>query len=225
MVNGLTGDSLLVIDNIDNPRDEDLPGVLSLRCKVLVSSRLKLTGFSHYDLDFLDTAACEELFYRFYKGKRDDESLGSILELTGYHTLTVELLARTAQNSAAALKDFLHTLQKKGFNLNGVIPERVETLWGNEKEKRRFFDHLLKVFELSNLTKEEIAVLTPLSLLPALYIEMNDLKDWLGPPGRGDTGKTLSPGPSRFGDHAEKPRYQRFLIRVIGAICGSLSPQ
>jgi tetratricopeptide (TPR) repeat protein len=177
---GLGEDSLLVIDNLDNPLDEDLSKILSLRCRVLVSSRLKIEGFLCYDLDFLTPAACTELFYRFYRGERDDVNLSKIIELAGYHTLTVELLARTAWNSASTLADFLHLLEEKGFNLNDVIPERCETMWSDNKESRRFFDHLLKVFALANLTEEEIAILTSLSLLPALYIEIKDISLWLG---------------------------------------------
>ncbi len=109
-------------------------------------------------------------------------SLEKIIELAGYHTLTVELLARTAREAAHKLKAFLLTLQQNGFNLNDAIPEQIDTLWNNEKSRRTFFEHILKVFDLSRLSEEEIDVLANLSLLPALYIDINMLFGWLGLP-------------------------------------------
>ncbi len=181
-LNSLDEHSLIVIDNIDNTQDEDLRKIFSLRSRVMASSRLKLKGFAHYDLDFLSPGACKELFYNFYKMEQDDGSLEKIIKLAGYHTLTVELLARTAQEAAQKLKAFLLTLQQNGFNLDKAIPERIETLWNYETARRTFFEHILKVFDMSRLTQEEIDVLSNLSLLPALYIDINLLCGWLGLP-------------------------------------------
>ncbi len=174
--------SLILIDNIDNTQDEDMRKIFCLRSRVMASSRLKLTGFAHYDLDYLSPHACKELFYNFYQIEQDDGSLEKIIKLAGYHTLTVELLARTAQEAAHKLESFLQALQRGGFNLSGAIPERIETLWNNETARRTFFEHILKVFDISRLSEEEIDVLANLSLLPALYIDINKLCGWLGLP-------------------------------------------
>ncbi len=181
-LNNLDEHSLIMIDNIDNPQDEDMRKIFSLRSRVLASSRLKLKGFAHYDLDFLSPGACKELFYNFYKIEQDDLSLEKIIELAGYHTLTVELLARTAREAAQKLNVFLKTLQQKGFNLSKAIPEQIDTLWNNETTRRTFFEHILKVFDMSRLSEEEIDVLSNISLLPALYIDINLLCAWLGLP-------------------------------------------
>ncbi len=176
--------TLIVIDNIDNTQDEELRKIFCLRSRVMASSRLKLTGFAHYDLDFLSPDACKELFYNFYQIEQDDVSLETIIKLAGCHTLTVELLARTAREAAQKLKSFLETLHKNGFNLNDAIPEQIDTLWNNETARRTFFEHILKVFDISRLSKKEIKVLSNLSLLPALYIDINKLCGWLGLPDR-----------------------------------------
>jgi len=178
-LNRLDKNSLLVVDNVENQKDKDLDKILRFPFKVIVSSCLQLEGFKKYDLDFLSTEACKELFYGFYKGKRDDKSLERIIELAGSHTLTVELLARTAQNSTSPLEIFLKTLEEKGFNLNDVIPEKVENLWDKKGEREKFFNHLLKIFDLSNVTEDELHILANLSVLPPIYIPIPDVSEWL----------------------------------------------
>jgi len=176
----LGGEVLLVIDNLDNAQDKDLGDIFRLPGKVLANSRLKLEKFDHYDLDFLEPAACHELFYRFYKREKDDLNLHRVLELAGYHTLTVELLARMAHRALQSLADLRCTLEKKGFNLNEVIQRDVTTLWDDGEKKRRFFDHILKVFPISGLEEEEKYILMNLSLLPSVFIEIKKLCIWLG---------------------------------------------
>jgi tetratricopeptide (TPR) repeat protein len=171
---------LLVIDNLDNAQDEDMGDIFRLPGKVLANSRLKLEKFDHYDLDFLEPTACRELFYRFYKREKDDMNLDRVLELAGYHTLTVELLARTAHSAPQSIADLRNTLEKKGFNLNEVIQRDVTTLWNEEEKKRRFFDHILKVFPLSGLEEEEKYILMNLSLLPSVFINIKQICRWLG---------------------------------------------
>jgi tetratricopeptide (TPR) repeat protein len=175
----LPPDSLLVIDNIENPDDEDLDKIKTLPFKVIANSRLNIDGFDNHTLEFLSAESCKALFYERYKGERHDEFVEKIVERCGRHTLTVELLARTAQNAALPVKKLYDQLVEKGFNLNGVIGEKVGTFWHNEKTKKQFFHHLLTVFELSNVSDSELFVLTNLSVLPAIYVSKEKIKKWM----------------------------------------------
>jgi len=172
---------LLVVDNIENPQDADLDALPALpgQVKVLVNSRSLIEGYEVRCLDYLSPAECRALFYEFYKGKADDEAVEKIVELCGYHTLTVELLAKTAHHAGMSIGSLYETLKKKGFNLNEVAGETVATVWHNEKEKRRFFDHLVKVFDISGVTKKELSLLVNMSVLPAVYIPMEWVRQWL----------------------------------------------
>jgi tetratricopeptide (TPR) repeat protein len=178
---------LLVADNIENPGDADLDALASLpaQVKVLVNSRNYIEGYEVRNLDYLSPAECRALFYEFYKGKpdnADDEAVDRVVELCGYHTLTVELLAKTAVHAGMGIAKLYDTLKKKGFNLNkvdGVGNEKVPTVWHNEKEKKRFFDHLVKVFDIACVTKKELSILVNLSVLPAVYIRMEWVREWL----------------------------------------------
>jgi len=175
----LPPDSLLVIDNIVNPTDDDLDKIKTLPFKVIANSRFSLEGFDNLTLDFLSSESCKALFYHYYRGERHDEFVEKIVDLCGRHTLTVELLARTAQNAALPVKLLYDKLVKKGFNLNNTISEKVSTFWHNEKTKKLFFHHLLKIFDLSNVSEKELHILTNLSVLPTIYIMMNEFAQWL----------------------------------------------
>ena len=175
---------LLVVDNIENPQDADLDALASLpnQVKVLVNSRSFIEGYQVQCLDYLSPGECRALFYEFYQGKRadeDDETVDRIVELCGYHTLTVELLAKTAHHAGMKIQSLYETLKSRGFNLNEVAGEKIPTFWHNEKEKKRFFDHLVKVFDISGVTKKELSVLVNMSVLPSVYIPMEWIREWL----------------------------------------------
>ncbi|NIM11366.1 MAG: TIR domain-containing protein [Candidatus Aminicenantes bacterium] len=180
-LNSLESNSLLVFDNIEDPEDDDLDTLTRLPFKVIANSRSVLPGLLAYTLDFLTEAFCRDLFYEYYKIEKNDDRVNKIVERCGRHTLTVELLARTAQNAAMSVASFYELLKKKGFNLNDVIGDKVHTFWHDEKTRKRFFDHLLKIFDISaaRVTEIELQVLTNLSVLPAIYIPMETIKEWL----------------------------------------------
>ncbi|MGE5340022.1 MAG: tetratricopeptide repeat protein [Candidatus Omnitrophota bacterium] len=185
---------LLVLDNIEDPEDPDLDIFTSLPAaiKVLVNSRSKIEGYELQDLDFLSPEDCKTLFYEFYKGKGDDVLVEKVLKLCGYHTLTVELLAKTAYHAAMTIGDLYQTLKSKGFNLNRG--EKVSTSWHNEKEKKTFFNHMVKVFDISNVGEKELSVLVNLSVLPSIYIPILWIAKWLNLTDNNDINALINKG-------------------------------
>ncbi|MCP4135633.1 MAG: ATP-binding protein [bacterium] len=176
----LPKNSLLIIDNVDNENDADLDIIRALPLKVAATSRDKLAGFKKYNLGFLSAGACKELFYEYYDIEKNDPVVDTIIGFAGFHTLTVELLAKTARNAALGIKELFDKLSDAGFNLNEVIKDKVDTFWHDEKAKKKFFEHMVKVFELSGVTEKEKYVLMNLSILPAVDIEMARVREWLG---------------------------------------------
>jgi len=221
---------LLVIDDIGNPGDADLDALASLPApvKVLANSRNKIEGYEAMPLDFLSPPDCRELFYRFYTGNRDDESVDRVIELCGYHTLTVELLARTAYHSALSAKSLLEALKGKGFNLTEVTTGKISTFWHNEKDKRTFFEHLAKVFDISGVTGEELVVLGNVSVLPAVYIPMEWVREWLGLEGMDEMVSLVDKGwlkrddRSRVYMHPVMQEVARYRTKPGAEMCGTL---
>lgn len=175
------GETLLVLDNIENPDDPDLDFLTTLRenIKVIANSRQSIAGFEVYSLEFPTGESCRVLFYRYFNGEKDDEAVDKLVNLCGRHPLTVELLAKTAQNAAMPINTLYKLLEEKGFNLNSVIRDRVEIFWHDERQRKQFFDHLLTIFDWSDVTNEERNILVNLSVLPPVYIPVSMVSEWL----------------------------------------------
>ncbi|MFW2502368.1 tetratricopeptide repeat protein [Clostridium diolis] len=169
----LSTNTLLIIDNFDNDNDDDIDAIISLPFHVLISSRMKLNNIENYNVEFLDEKSCKKIFYKYYKATSDDENLEKILNLCGYHTLTIEVLAKTAFVSRWEIKTLYEKLVEIGFNLNDVIKKGVTTNWDNNKESIKIFDHIRKVFNLSSITNEEKNVLINIAVLPSLDIDID----------------------------------------------------
>jgi tetratricopeptide (TPR) repeat protein len=178
----LEGNVLLIIDNIESPNDPDLDllKTLPVSIKVIATSRFWIHGFEVFPLEALPPGICRELFYQFYQGTPDDGAVNRLVELCGCHTLTVELLARTASKEKLPVTELVELLEKNGFNLDKVIGEPVGTFWHDEKAQKLFFQHLQTVFDLSELNKEEMHVLANLSVLPSVYIPTKEIWTWIG---------------------------------------------
>ena len=174
----LDPNSLLVIDNIEDAADENLQDIAQFPFKVVASSRMSMGFFLEYNLEFLSLEACKALFYEHYKVAGEDACLTCIVELAGLHTLTIELLAKTAKNAGLRLEELYERLIVQGFNLEG-IKEEVGITWHSEKGSKKLFEHLKKVFDLSNINENEKYILANLSILPSVLIPKSDVKEWL----------------------------------------------
>lgn len=123
--------------------------------------------------------SCKKIFYSHYNVEKDDERLEKIINLAGKHTLTVDLLAHTAEEATLSISSLYQKLKEKGFNLDGIINEEISTFWDNEKESLTLFEYLLKVFDIAKVSNEEKEVLMNLSILPSIDFQINEIKEWL----------------------------------------------
>ncbi len=180
-LNNLDNNTLLIIDNLDNPSDPDLKYVLAFPFKVMVNSRQIIPGFNPYPLGYLSVERCQEIFRKHYSRKADNATLAKIITLAGRHTLTVELLAKTARNAGLTPEQLQQELSDVGFNLSEIAPESVSTGWDDNEVQQQLFEHLKKVFILTKIKDEqEQYILMNLSILPAVFIERKTLSEWLG---------------------------------------------
>ncbi|MGH1364720.1 MAG: tetratricopeptide repeat protein [Calditrichia bacterium] len=209
--------TLLVVDDIDDVNDPDLAALRSLPLKVVSSSRLQLEGFESYPLGFLDMESCKEIFYRFYKGRRDEQTLEEIIDLAGQHTLTVELLAKTANHAKISIADLVERLKEIGFNLNEALPKNVKTLWHDEIDEKKLFEHLRNVFAMEDLTDDEVEVLSNFCVLPSEPLEAQTLSDWL----KKDLSDTLTALTAK-GWLSEQEGFEVFLHPIIAAVAREL---
>ena len=175
--------SLLIIDKANNKNDIITNrGLISIFKNVIITSRFKIDKdhFTGIDLDFLSPEDCLKLFQKYCPRVREPFFLNRIIELAGYHTLTIELLSKTLEKRrSTTAEDFFNILVEKGFNLNKVINIKIDSNWDSENNQKKFFEHLTKVFDLADLTKREKWLLIQFSILPSEFIPFMNIYEWL----------------------------------------------
>lgn len=175
------GRNLLVIDNAQKQITQkeiynQLPGAPNWQ--VLLTSRFNLAGFDHLPLDTLPLESARELFRMHHQGQYSEGELEALLQEIGYHTLTIELLAKLLDklNNIISVPKLTELLQQKQLNDPGL----QEKVWARHSgEERGIYLHLIKAFELTRLTGREIWLLKQFVVLPVERYTVATLADFL----------------------------------------------
>ena len=175
----LKGHNFLVLDNVSDEVEKLMDRLPSKpNWKVLLTSRQRLYGFEEYELGLLSHEDAKNLFCKHYKGEVNDEELEELKELVGYHTLTIELLAKTLE------KNF--TLERIKDLTNYLIDQKLDdevlqvfVRIAHSEEEVNIYSHLMKAFKLADLEQYEKWLLTQLSILPSIDINGSDLLHYL----------------------------------------------
>lgn len=175
------GKLLLFVDNVDKTvwDDEGLQRLSYIPGVVVLTSRQESLGdeFENYRIGFLSLGQCKEIYWKIcFKGNcketkseevRDLEFM--IEELTGRHTITIELLAHLAYTKHWSVKKLREELQQKGFCL--------------EFRKNGELVNIQKSYEVlydfSKLTKAERNILEAFSVFPYIPLSAETCDQWL----------------------------------------------
>ncbi|MDX2070900.1 MAG: tetratricopeptide repeat protein [Haliscomenobacter sp.] len=172
------GRNLLVIDDVGDQVSEiagQLPS--GANWQVLVTSRLPLPNFREMKLGVLQANDALRLF-RLYFHEGTDEEVQDLLIEINYHTLTIEVMAKTLNrlNGLLTIPELLVILRERKLD----DPRLQELVWTRHAgEERAIFFHLMKAFELAKLSEEEIWLMQQYAVLPAMPIEVKTLADLL----------------------------------------------
>ncbi|MBR9922630.1 MAG: ATP-binding protein [Bacteroidetes bacterium] len=176
---GLGDSGLLVIDNAEKDVEyyrKDLPP----NWKVLLTSREDLGFRNTIPLDFLAEADALALFFTHYEYDKDREAATRLIAELGYHTLTIELLAKTAQKlRIRTLEELIALFEEKGLKIGRKA--RVRTGHSAEQEIERLFPYLLRIFDLGDLAEdaEKARLLQVFALFPSLFTPFEVITDLL----------------------------------------------
>jgi tetratricopeptide (TPR) repeat protein len=191
----LPGKNLLVIDNADRQiAAPEIDGLLPgpPRWHVLATSRQRLDPFREMHLDELDPDAARELFRMHCAEEVEESVLGELLEYIGYHTLAIELIARTIE---ASMGDLTPAAMLEKLKTRRLSDEEVRYMVGSGHSKREteLFGHLTAAFDLSQLEEVERAMLKYFLALPPFDVPLDTLRDLLEIPkeSRKDFNETL----------------------------------
>ena len=170
---------LLFVDNVSSSigGDPSLQKLCSLPSPVILTSRLKYfdsqNAFELYPIDSLPLEECRKLYLKITGDTPDhQQALDEILDIrAARHTLTVELLARTAASNEWGIPTLLDKLKSNGFRIPYEDGDQTVAL----------MDAYEKLFILSALNDAEINILEAFSLFPYLPLHKDTCTAWLLP--------------------------------------------
>lgn len=170
----LEGEKILVIDNISNVEENIgiINKFLSLKeegFKVIFTSRESIDSIETHFIDSLSEEDSIALFISIYPIENHD-ILKEILEYIDYHTLFIEITAKTLKKNKGLTPKIL--IEK--FKI-GEFPTIRKTRMEN------FSLYLDKLFSFDGMNEDSTLILREFSILPSIEIEFKVIKDIFTP--------------------------------------------
>jgi hypothetical protein len=165
----LDGNCLLLIDGLKQEKDSSLNAIKLLRSllpawTVFLTSRQTVPLTETYQLPFLDAQSLQHLFYGLYTIEKNQKISKNIVTRMGFHTLGVEMLARTAQTLRLSLTELQKRLDEKGLDISKTTKislDHSDSIVTSVKE------YLLGIFEIAEIKTLELLLLQNMSVIPA----------------------------------------------------------
>ena len=182
---------LLVMDNVNElPSHQELEAQASFSpsVRVLMTSRLtKIQDVEAFPLDFLSPEESRDLFYKYYSEdaqRQHVDTVDKIIRSVSCHTLTIELIARSAEVEMLLIPELWTNLQNAGF--------AYSTAWletSRAQDALTIVQHIGQLFRLSGIDETRQKIMRVFAILPhsvpipaiirdALPCDINDLA-WL----------------------------------------------
>ena len=170
--------TIIFIDNVSAGDSEGLDFMERLSVNVVLTSRLDRIGnYKKFPVDFLSLEQCVDIFYKYYeydKTRKQEEAARKLVLLVKCHTLSVELLARTANRPGYPLAKFLTDLKEKGFDYSDLDVEI-----SHNANSTTIAGHLQALFEMASVSDEQKRILKNFSIMPSIEMPA-EVQEWLG---------------------------------------------
>ena len=184
LFNSLGSSLVLFIDNADDITDEDVNFLRSCTCRVILTARYRIEQIKEYILPQFPAEVCMNLYRKLSRDKKEENEtyINEILEIAGYHTQTICLLARTQKECGFTAEELLSELKNNGFSLKG-ISDQISFSKPEESFEATFFEHMKKLFDIAKIkNQQQLRTLKLFSLLaPNQPLQRKNAREWLGP--------------------------------------------
>lgn len=178
-IQNIKGNNLIIIDNTTDAIeyfDNFLPK--SPNWKMLITSRERMTFFKELEIKNLELDDAKKLFYSHYDLEENDKYVISLLNSVELHTLTIELLAKSAKSLELTIENFVKLIDIEGIKKLDL--PKIRTKYISEIGSLIPFAYLLKAFNISNLSENHKLYLSYFSILPSIDIPLKDMTTILG---------------------------------------------
>jgi len=178
--NEVVGHNLLVLDNVgDTIADIQRHLPKSANWDILVTSRRHYDSFVQYKIETLPEEDAIQLFLNHYSKGEGNALLPLLLQRIGFHTLTIELIAKTlAKHPRLTLTKLWESLDKEGLQAANRMKVRVSHPQFRKAIKAN--DCVKQLFDMVKLTEKEQQLLLQFAVLPSMAIPFDTLVELLG---------------------------------------------
>ncbi len=181
-INTLDKPVLMVIDNVDDYDDLfNNHSYLNKSPNIHILITTRLTSFEEFDklnIKQLSQKKAQELFiyyYDKYSPETEQKLLQKILKSIVYNTLVIELLAKNLKQTKLlnyGLKELLNDLQKQG--ILQISKQRKVSHNYHELQAATPKDIIQAMYNMADLSSDELQTLTLFSVLPEISLSMED---------------------------------------------------
>ena len=185
----LPNNALLIIDGFDCP--DKMLSQLCSECSYheLVSLGHKIVFTTRYPSEsngirlgaIPDQKLLDLMRFHYCDTDTADDDLLQLIHAVHGHTLTVELMAKTLEDSWGGITpaDIMVALQQS--DLNRVDFPEVDTSYSGQHVQAQIYEHLLTLFNFKGLDQSEVAVMRCATLLPETGMDALLFRDCLHP--------------------------------------------
>lgn len=179
----MEGDNLLVIDNANNSKDltKVKKQLKQLGWNILITSREQPAGYDFISVDELAPGDALALFYRYYKRREkvDEKIVRELLKKIDYHTLLIELLAKSAtKNNQLTVERLFQIISTQHLNARDLqagvhIEHKLDAR--SQLKEHQIYAYINSMFSFSRLDKISKRYLRFFSILPSKLEHPRDL--------------------------------------------------
>ncbi len=161
---------LLIIDNAHESLAEHFDMLPKApEWHLLVTSRERIENFKIIDLDFLPEDEAIELFNKYHSSFSTKE-IRSIVKGVELHTLTIEILAKSAHRN-----HWKYETVRSAFTKDAKAGIKVKHNVNKIAKIDRIKSYITSIFDISGLSEQEVYLLKQFSALPNQWIDFEFL--------------------------------------------------
>ncbi len=181
--------TLVVLDNANDFEDLEKYEHLfdTASCHFLITSRTYPSGWTTIAIDSLPEEEALRLFKKLHPSvQASDEAIKSLLSKLFYHTLLIELVAKSIESSAYVFEELQEIIETQFIHHATINEKEVSTgkhgsVVKDNLKRSKIEDYIWLIFsKVKGLDEKSRNILMSMALLPlAFMIERNDLKEHL----------------------------------------------
>ena len=179
-----TANIVLIIDNADSgtdlTRQDEYSELCLLDMQFIVTTRNDMQGDGRaLYVGELSDDDCIKLMIQYHpSGESHINELREIADTLQYHTLAIELAAKTLEESGGRLTtNEILTALKAGASFDVEEWEPIHREYGDDYREKNAIQHLVSIFQVASLPPSERCVLGDFALANGMF-QSNEVKDY-----------------------------------------------